>query len=98
LVWQCAADCGSNAERTIKTVQSYVEIDFRADPRVLATQTAGEFRAIRSRDGYGVDHQEYWDIPFLIETLKDLNDRTANKPQPQSGSPLGGASRASVVS
>jgi hypothetical protein len=94
---QCAADCGSNSERTIETVQSYVEIDFLADPRVVATQTAGEFRAIRPLDGYGVDHQEYWDVPFLIETLRDLNDRAANPPQPQSVSPPGGAGRGRVV-
>lgn len=94
---RCAADSGCDPERMIETVQSYVEIDFRADPRVLATQTAGEFNAIRSFDGYGVDHQEYWGVPFLIETLRDMKDRTANTPQPQSGTPPGGAGRGIMV-
>jgi hypothetical protein len=92
-----AADSGRNEEGMIESVQAYVAIDFQADWRVLARQTAREFRAIRSLDGYGVDHQDFWDVPFLIDILQDLNDRTANKPQPQSGSPLGGSGSRSVV-
>ena len=56
-VRQSAADSGCDPERMIKTIRSYVAIDFQADPRVLATQTAGEFHAIRSLDAYGVDHR-----------------------------------------
>ncbi len=92
-----AAVSGRNEEGMIEMVQAYVAIDFQADSRVVAGQTAEEFRAIHSLDGYGVDHREYWDVSFLIGMLQDVNDRTANPPQPQSGSPLGGSSSGSMA-
>ena len=54
--------------------QSYVEIDFQADPRVLAIQSSQESNAIRSVDKYGVDHQEFWDVPFMIKILQGLKE------------------------
>jgi hypothetical protein len=68
---ECVAAYDPKSERMIEKVQSYIEIDFDADPQLLAAQTAEEFHAIRSLDGYGVDHREYWGVDTLIDMLGD---------------------------
>jgi len=92
-----AAVSGCNEEEMIEAVQACVAIDFQADPRVVATQTVGEFDAIRSLDGYGVDHREYWQVEMLWDMLQDVDAHAANTPQPQGGSPPGGCGTGGVV-
>ena len=99
--WDTLRDCasldGSDPESLLQAVQSYIEVDFHADLRVLATQSAEEFQAVRVRDGYGVDHHEYWEVRSLIATISNLSGGAASTPQPQRGSSLGGADPGKMV-
>lgn len=51
-------------------MQKYVEIDFRADPRVLAKQTADEFDAIRPIGPY-YPFRDRWQIAHLMQTIRE---------------------------
>jgi hypothetical protein len=83
---ECAAGGDGDSESVIEAAQRYVVIDFRADPRVVATQSTRDFGAIRPVESYGIEHQEYWGVPFLIETLQGLTGPAVTSPQQQSGS------------
>jgi hypothetical protein len=55
----------------IATCRKRVEIDFGADPRILASQSVEQFEAIRSLDG--LDHREQWDLDVLLDTLREFH-------------------------
>ncbi len=72
-----------NEEGLIEMVQAYIAIDFRADARVIATQTAEDFDSIRTLDEYGIDHRDYWQVQTLIDALGDWNDATTEERYPE---------------
>jgi hypothetical protein len=50
-------------------VQTYVEVDFTADPKELAKQTPVEFDAVRPIGPY-YPFKERWQVEALLETLR----------------------------
>ncbi len=63
-----------NEEGLIEMVQAYIAIDFRADARAVARQTAGEFDSIRTLDERSIDHRDYWQVETLIDELQMWTD------------------------
>ena len=73
---------GWTSRQMVDACRDAVEIDFGADPGVLATQAASEFEAIRPKDGYELDYREAWRIDLLLDELRKHVRQRATRETP----------------
>jgi hypothetical protein len=57
----------------LETCRKRVEIDFGADPRVIASQSVRQFDSIRPLDGDGLDYRESWEIDALLDAIREFH-------------------------
>lgn len=57
----------------LETCRTRVEIDFTADPREIASQSVGQFDAIRPLKSYGLDYREQWHVDVLLDALREFH-------------------------